>query len=63
MSNPSISAWALALITDPARAATAPKLARQRAWANLKAKRGQTCRYPWLPAPRAAQSAASGDAA
>lgn len=45
-------AWALALVTDPARAAAAPKITRQRAWMRLMAERGQTCRYPWLPAPR-----------
>lgn len=28
------------------------RIARQRAWMRLMAQRGQTCRYPWLPAPR-----------
>ncbi|WP_442772705.1 hypothetical protein [Paenirhodobacter enshiensis] len=47
-----LTSWALALVTDPARAAATPKIARQRAWLHLMAQRGQTCRYPWLPAPR-----------
>ncbi len=47
-----IDAWALSLVTDPARAAATPTIARQRAWMRLMAQRGQTCRYPWLPTPR-----------
>ncbi|WP_152559571.1 hypothetical protein [Paenirhodobacter enshiensis] len=47
-----IDQWALSLVTDPARAATARRITLQRAWCCLKAQRGQTCRYPWLPAPR-----------
>ena len=54
-----LTSWALALVTDPARAATARRITMQRAWCCLKAQRGQTCRYPWLPAPRRASPEAA----
>ena len=36
-----VTARALALVTDPERAARAPLIARQRAWARLKEAREQ----------------------
>jgi len=36
-----VTARALALVTDPERAAQAPLIARQRAWARLKEAREQ----------------------
>ncbi|WP_339112805.1 hypothetical protein [Thioclava sp. GXIMD2076] len=39
------SRWAVALITDPIRASRATPLARRRAWALMKADRGQSCAF------------------